>query len=509
MLRSFRLARLTIGARTSTPATSVRYKMFLSTSSYSAIIIGSGQGGGPLAIALAKAGRKTALIEESHVGGTCVNEGCTPTKTMVASARAAYLSKRGKDYGVQADGPVEVDMETVRKRKRDIVNSFRGGNENRIKNTEGLDLLVGKAKFTGTKEIEIAMKDSAEKKVITGDTIVINTGCRPDRPNISGIDQVPFLDSTSIMELNEVPDHLLVIGGGYVGLEFAQMFRRFGARVTIVQRSGQLLGREDPDIANAVKDILVEDGIEVLLNATPKSVSKTSNSQTSLDVYISDGSSITIIASHILSAAGRSPNTDHLSPSATGVTTFGQSPGYIKTNDQLETNVPGIYAIGDVKGGPAFTHVSYDDFRILRHNLLVENISRSSVNAGLRSIKGRHLVPYTVFIDPQLGRVGLSEIEARKEASSSGRKIKVAKMPMNYVARALETDEPRGLMKVVVDAESKQILGCGILGVEGGEIMSMIQIAMMGGVTYDRLEDAVFAHPCLAESLNNLWGFLE
>jgi pyruvate/2-oxoglutarate dehydrogenase complex dihydrolipoamide dehydrogenase (E3) component len=501
MLRSLtfpRFARILLAPRRPTHSASASRKM--ATSSYSAIVIGSGQGGGPLAIALAKAGRKTALIEGSHIGGTCVNEGCTPTKTMVASARVAYLSKRSKDYGVEVDGVPQVNMETVRKRKRDIVDSFRGGNENRIKNTEGLDLFMGKAKFTGMKVIEVTMEDSSEQKVMTGDTIIINTGCRPDRPKISGIDQVPVLDSTSIMELENVPDHLVVIGGGYVGLEFAQMFCRFGAKVTIVQRAGQLLPREDADIADAVKDILIQDGIELLLNATPKSVSKTPDSGISLEVSISDGSSVTITASHLLAAAGRSPKTDYLSPSAAGINTFGPSPGFIQTNDRIETNVAGVYAIGDVKGGPAFTHISYDDFRILRNNL----ITNPSPSTGALATKSR-LVPYTVFIDPQLGRIGLSEREARQ----AGRKIKVAKMPMAYVARALEMDESRGLMKAVVDAETKGILGCAILGVEGGEIMSMIQIAMMGGVTYEKLENAVFAHPCLSESLNNLWGFLE
>jgi pyruvate/2-oxoglutarate dehydrogenase complex dihydrolipoamide dehydrogenase (E3) component len=495
-----KLARLLLTAHEPLLSASASASRKMSTSSYSAIVIGSGQGGGPLAIALAKAGRKTALIEESHIGGTCVNEGCTPTKTMVASARVAYLSKRSKDYGVEVDGNPSVNMETVRRRKRDIVDSFRSGNQNRIESTKGLDLFMGKAKFVGMKELEIAIKDSSEKKVISGDTIVINTGCRPDHPKICGIDQVPVLDSTSIMELDIIPDHLVIIGGGYVGLEFAQMFRRFGAKVTIIQRAGQLLPREDADIADAAKQILIEDGIEVLLNSSAKSISKIPNSGMSMEIPISDGSSRTITASHILSAAGRKPNTDYLTPSTTGVITFGPKPGFIKTNDQLETNMAGIYAIGDVKGGPAFTHISYDDFRILRNNL----ITKPSPSADALSTK-RRLVPYTVFIDPQLGRIGLSESEARE----AGRRIKVAKMPMAYVARALEMNESRGVMKAIVDAETKEILGCAILGLEGGEIMSMIQIAMMGGLTYDRLENAVFAHPCLSEALNNLWGFLD
>jgi pyruvate/2-oxoglutarate dehydrogenase complex dihydrolipoamide dehydrogenase (E3) component len=409
---------------------------------------------------------------------------------MVASARVAYLVKRAADYGVHT-GQVSVDMSVVRKRKRDIVNSFRNGSERRIESTEGVDLLMGEAAFVGPKTLEVHL-NNGEVQQLTADTIFINTGERPAIPPLKGVESVPTLNSTSIMELDTVPEHLLVMGGGYVGLEFGQMFRRFGSQVTVVQRGAQLLGREDTDIAEAVADILREDGIEVLLQTAALQVTQDGNGKIQLTVRTPEGERV-LAGSHLLLAAGRVPNTDKLNLDATGIQT--DKRGYIPVNDKLETSVPGIYALGDVKGGPAFTHISYDDFRIIRTNLLEH---------GDASIKDR-ILPYTVFIDPQLGRVGLSETEARKQ----GRNIKVAKMPMNYVARALEVDESRGVMKVVVDADTQQILGAAILGLEGGEIMAMLEIAMMGKVPYPVLQEGVFAHPTLAESLNNLFGMLE
>lgn len=456
---------------------------------YDAIVIGAGQSGGPLSTALARAGYKTAIIEREHVGGTCINEGCTPTKTMVASARVAYLAQRAADYGVST-GPISVDINVVRKRKRDIVNSFRSGSENRIKQTEGVDLLMGEATFTAPKTLEVHM-NTGETRQLTADLIFINTGERPAIPRVEGIEHVPTLNSTTIMELDSVPEHLLILGGGYIGLEFGQMFRRFGSQVTIVQRGKQLLAREDTDIAEAVADILREDGLTILLETAALRAAQ-ENGQIQLTVRTPEGEQV-VYGSHLLLGAGRTPNTDKLNLEATGVQT--DKRGYIQVNDKLETNVPGIYGLGDVKGPPAFTHISYDDYRILRTNI---------IEHGNVSIANR-LVPYTVFIDPQLGRVGLSETEARQQ----GRNIKVAKMPMNYVARALEVDESRGLMKAIVDADTKQILGCAILGIEGGEIMSMLEIAMMGNVPYPVLQEGIFAHPTLAESLNNLFGMLE
>ena len=462
----------------------------MNTTHYDAIVIGAGQAGGPLSTALAQAGKKTAIIERIHVGGTCINEGCTPTKTMVASARVAYLTRRGANYGVHT-GPISIDMTVVRKRKRDIVDSFRNGSQRRIEGTEGVDLLMGEAHFTGPKTLEVRLADG-ETRQLTAETIFINAGARPSKPTLRGLDTVPILDSTSIMELDIVPEHLLVLGGGYVGLEFGQMFRRFGSQVTIIQRGPRLLAREDDDVADQVADILREDGLEILLETTPLHVEQVGDGKIQLTVKTPTGER-TLTGSHLLIAAGRTPNTDWLNLPVTGVITDKHS--FIQVDDRLETNIPGIYALGDIKGGPAFTHISYDDFRIIRTNLL-EN--------GNATIAER-LVPYTVFIDPQLGRVGLSEAEAR----AKGYHIKVAKMPMNYVARALEVDESRGFMKVIVDASTSQILGCAVLGIEGGEIMAMLQIAMMGKLPYTVLQNAVFAHPTLAEALNNLFGFLE
>ena len=457
---------------------------------YDSIVIGAGQGGVPLARTLAGAGRRTALIEREHVGGTCYNEGCTPTKTMVASAKVAYFDRRSADYGVK-DGPVTVDMVAVRQRKRDIVESFRSGGERRLRETEGLDLVWGEARFTGPRELAVRENGGGEVS-LTADYIFINVGARPGSVPVEGLESVPTLNSTSIMELDEVPEHLLVLGGGYVGVEFAQMFRRFGSEVTVVQRGKQLLSREDADVAEAVAEILREDGIEILLETQARRAGQSDDGRIELTVETPEGER-TLSGSHLLVAAGRPPNSDLLNLEAAGVET--DKRGFIRVNERLETNVPGVWALGDVKGGPAFTHISYDDFRIVRTNLL---------DGGDASIADRP-VPYTVFIDPQLGRAGLSEEEAREQ----GRNIHVAKMPMSHVARALEVDEPRGMMKAVVDADSHQILGCAVLGIEGGEVAAMIQIAMMGKVPYTVLKDAIFAHPTLAESLNNLFATIE
>jgi pyruvate/2-oxoglutarate dehydrogenase complex dihydrolipoamide dehydrogenase (E3) component len=456
---------------------------------YDAIVIGAGQAGVPLSQALAGAGMRTALVEREHVGGTCINEGCTPTKTMVASGRVAYLARRGADYGVRT-GPLSVELTKVRERKRAIVDSFRNGSQGRIEKTKNLELIFGEAEFTGARSLRVRKADGDEV-TLSGEKTFINAGCRPAVPKLEGLSGLPFLNSTSIMELEQVPEHLLVLGGGYIGLEFGQMFRRFGARVTIVQSGGQLLTQEDADVAQAVLGILQEDGIEVLLNSRAKSVSGGAGKLKL--TAASSGTSREIAGSHLLVAAGRVPNTDGLHVDAAGIATDAR--GFIQTNDKLETSVAGVYGLGDIKGGPAFTHISYDDFRIIRTNV---------IEKGSATIADR-LVPYTVFIDPQLGRVGMSETEARK----SGREIRVAKMPMNYVARALEMDESRGFMKAIVDAKSGQILGAAVLGVEGGEVMSQLQIAMLGKLPYTVLKDGVFAHPTLAESLNNLFGHFQ
>lgn len=461
----------------------------MDTQKFDAIIIGAGQGGVPLSRVLAESGMRTALIERSHVGGTCINEGCTPTKTMIASGRVAYLARRAADYGVQI-GPVSINLERVRQRKRDIVDSFRNGSQKRLEQTKNLELIFGEASFAGPKTVTVRRNDGAVSS-LSADRIFINAGTRPSKPKLAGLDTVPFLDNASIMELDKVPDHLLVLGGGYIGLEFGQLYRRFGARVTIVQSAPQLLTREDADVSEEILKILREDGVEVLLNAVASRVDK---AEKGIQLHVSQqGHETIVIGSHLLVATGRTPNSDSLNLSAAGIQM--DSHGFIQVNDRLETSAEGIYALGDIKGGPAFTHISYDDFRILRANLLEKKNATTT---------GRQ-VPYCVFIDPQLGRIGMTEAEARAQ----GRNIRIAKLPMTSVARALEVDETRGFMKAVVDAETVEILGAAILGIEGGEVMSVLETAIMGNLPYTALRDATYAHPTLAESLNNLFMMLD
>jgi pyruvate/2-oxoglutarate dehydrogenase complex dihydrolipoamide dehydrogenase (E3) component len=458
------------------------------TEKFDAVIIGSGQAGNPLAKDLALEGWKVAVIEKKFVGGSCINYGCTPSKTMYASAKTANFVKRSSEYGIHTSS-VKVNMKEVYKRKKEIVESFRRGTLKRLDSSENINLIKGKASFIDSNTIKIGLKNGT--KIINSDKIFINTGGGAVIPAINGLNKIPYLDSTSIMELKELPKHLLIIGGGYIGVEFGQMFKRFGSEVTIIQRSGQLLNREDPDIANEVKKILEEDGIKVYLNSD---VIKLEKLKSNISIYISNGKKGTIVSgSHVLIAAGHKPNTEELNLPAAGIKT--DEKGYIKVNDKLETNIEGIYALGDVKGGPAFTHISYDDYRIIRDNILLKKN---------KTIKGR-IVPYVVFIDPQLGRVGLNEIEAKKKRID----YSVAKMPMNYIARTIEAGETRGLMKIIINKKTDKILGCTILGTEGGELMSMIQIAMIGNLKYTILQEAVFTHPTLAESINNVFSHIE
>jgi pyruvate/2-oxoglutarate dehydrogenase complex dihydrolipoamide dehydrogenase (E3) component len=454
------------------------------TEKFDAIIIGSGQGGNPLAEVLTAAGKKTAMIERKHAGGTCINTGCTPTKTMVASARVAYLARRGCDYGVNV-GPVVIDMACVRERKRNVVLGFRQSREKRLAKANA-EFIHGEASFTGPGKISVALHDGGKRQLIASQ-IFINTGTQSAMPAIEGIDTVPHLDNESVMELDRAPEHLLIVGGGYIGIEFSQMFRRFGSKVTVIQSGSQLLREEDPDVVAEVTKILREDGIEVLLNArTQKAVQ--ANGVITLNVMV-EGKAQTVEGTDLLLATGRIPNTRALNLAAAAIET--DEHGFILANDRLETTAPGVWVIGDVKGGPQFTHISYDDYRILKANLF---------DGGNRTVRDR-MVPYTVFMDPQLGRVGMSETEAKK----SGKKIRIARMPMTSVARAIEMDETRGLMKAIVDADTEEILGATVLGIEGGEVMTVIQMAMMGHLKYTVLQSAVIAHPTLSESLNNLF----
>lgn len=438
---------------------------------------------------LADAGWKTAILERDRVGGTCVVRGCTPTKTMVASARVAYLSRRSGDYGVET-GPVSVDMEAVRDRKREMVDRWVSGSREGLEGRENLELVFGEARFRGPREVEVDLRDGGPRR-LAAERIFVNVGARPRVPSIEDLEEVDFLDSTSVMELGEVPRHLIVLGGGFIGLEFGQMFRRFGAGVTVIDRGERLVGREDADVSEAIGEIFEEDGIEVVLGAEARKVEARGDE---IEIVVESGNGERAVSgSHLLVAVGRASNADSLDLDAAGITT--DERGWIPVNERLETGVEGIWAMGDVTGAAPFTHTAYDDYRVIKANLL---------EGGDRTTKDR-ILPYTVFIDPQLGRVGTTEREARER----GGNVRVAKLPMSRVARAIEVGETRGFMKAVVDADSERILGAAVLGIEGGEVVSVLQTAMMGDLPYTALRDAVIAHPTLAESLNNLFMTLE
>jgi pyruvate/2-oxoglutarate dehydrogenase complex dihydrolipoamide dehydrogenase (E3) component len=456
---------------------------------FDAIIIGTGQAGKPLALALGDNGLKTAIIESKYVGGTCINYGCTPTKTMIASARAAYISRNAGRYGVKT-GNVKVNISEVVQRKNEIVKSFRDSGRKRLQKHEKIDLIFGEASFKSEYVINVKLKKGGTR-TLTSERIFINTGASPFIPHIEGLDKSGYLNSTTIMDIEEIPRHLVILGGGYIGLEFGQMFRRFGSKVTIIQKNSRLAPREDPDISEEIRKIFEEEGINVLLKADTKSIVKNKKGKLILNVKSASGIQ-EMEGTRLLVAAGLVPNTPKLNLDSAGIKTDLQ--GYVIVNDKLETNIEGIYSMGDVKGGPAFTHISYDDYRIIKGNLL-ENKNMS--------IKNR-LVPYTIFIDPQLGRIGLTESEAKEK----GLKFKTAKLSMQHVARAIETGETEGFMKAIIDSDTGQILGCAILGSEGGEVMSMIEIAMSAKVPYTVLRDGVFAHPLYAESLNSLFRVL-
>jgi len=473
------------------------------TAHYNALILGSGQAGTPLALHLRSLNQTVCLVERSHIAGCCVNEGCTPTKTMVASGRAAYLARRAADYGVGiGNSEVKVDMQKVRQRKRDIVDSFRGGSERKLANS-GADVIMGSAKFTGEREIEVTSEKGSSAQKITADKVYINVGCRPMRPAVSGldsVDQVRVLDSTSIQELGEVPEHLVVVGGGPIGLEIGQLFRRFGAKVTIVQRGPKLLGKKaDPEIAKCLQQILEDEDIHILLNTQVSEVARSDDTKLPINMTLNttEAPNTQIHASHILLATGRIPNLDTLNLAAANITTT--SNGYIQVSPTLETNVEGVYALGDVKGGPAFTHVSYDDFRIVRDNLFPASFQAPS---KLHTTTSRApFISSVTYTDPQFAHIGppLLSLPPSKTFISYS-------MPATWIARGLETDETRGMLKAVIDPETNQIVSFSAIAVEGGEVMSVVQMAMLGKLTWMDLRDGVFAHPGWSESLNNLWG---
>ncbi|KAJ4346599.1 uncharacterized protein N0V89_010530 [Didymosphaeria variabile] len=452
---------------------------------YDALILGSGQAGTPLASHLRSLNLSVCLVERAHIGGCCVNEGCTPTKTMVASGRMAYLVRRATEYGVH-DGEgtprITVAMQEVRERKKDIVDSFRGGGEKRL---EAAGVVVEAGRRGSWGEERGGLRWGRGKKVVTAERVFVNVGCRPARPEVPGLDDIPLervLDSTSIQELGEVPGHLVVVGGGYIGLEFAQLFRRLGADVSIIHRGPGLLSRnDDPELVQCMQRILEEDGIDIIFSATSTTFSNSpsSSAEEAHDLPIrvttlSAGEKKDFHASHILLATGRVPNTSTLNLSSAGISTT--SSGYIPTSPSLQTNIPGIYAMGDVKGGPAFTHVSYDDFRILKAHLAGETARTTEDRTGL--------VPSVVYTDPQFAHIGPKWGELPK-----GRGL------VSY-----------SMLKAVIDPSTNKIISFSAIAVEAGEIMAVVQMAMVGGLTWMAVRDAVFAHPSWAECLNNLWG---
>jgi pyruvate/2-oxoglutarate dehydrogenase complex dihydrolipoamide dehydrogenase (E3) component len=446
---------------------------------YDAIVIGSGQAGNPLSYALAERGWTVALIEKSHLGGTCINTGCTPTKTMIASAQVAHYARDAARWGVRT-GRVEVDLSVVVDRKNAVVQRFRGNQERNVIKHPSVHLYRSRAHFRSPHEVEV------DNDVLESERIFIDTGTRPYPPDLSGLDTVGYLTNESLIELRELPQHLLILGGGYIGLEFGQMFRRFGSPVTIVHKGSQLLSREDEDIAKELQKALEAEGIEFRMNSNSVQVEK-SEGQIALTLEAAGHREI-ITGSHLLVATGRRPNTDDLGLDNAGVELDERD--YIKVNSRLETNVAGIWALGDVKGGPAFTHISYNDYQVVFGNLIEQK---------KLSVANRY-VPYSLFTDPQLGRVGMTE----KEARASGQKLKMGSYAMSRVARAIERDETAGLMKVIVNAETDRIIGAAILGIEGGEIVQILGAMMLAGAPYTVLKGAVFIHPTLAEGFFGL-----
>ena len=446
---------------------------------YDAVIIGSGQAGNPLSQKLADLGWTVALVEKGELGGTCINTGCTPTKTMVASAQVAHYARHADRWGVRARD-VSVDLAKVIARKNDIVREWRAGVQRKIQDRKNLHLYRAEARFLGPRRLRVGDSE------LESERIFINTGTRPSIPPLEGLDQVNYLTNASIMELRELPTHLLALGGGYIGLEFGQMFRRFGSEVTVVHNSGQILPREDADVAQELQKALESEGVQFVLDARATAVTKQDNHI--LLTVEAGGKSRTIRGSHLLVATGRKPNTEDLDLPKAGVEV--DRHWFIRVNDRLETNVPGIWALGDVKGGPAFTHISYNDHQVVYGNL---------VEGKSLSIKDR-LVPYAVFTDPQLGRVGLTE----KETRATGRRLKVGKIPTAWVARAIERGETAGLMKVVVDAATDQILGAAILSADGGELVQILEFVMRAGAAYTLLKGAIYIHPTMAEGFFNL-----
>jgi len=452
---------------------------------YDAMVIGTGQSGPSLAARLVKEGLRTAIIERKLFGGTCVNVGCIPTKTLVASARAAYMARRGGDFGVIIDGAISVDMQRVKARMDAIVRQSSEGVTNWLKNMPNLDVFEGHGRFESPTTVRVN-DDLLEAK-----KIFINVGGRAMVPHMPGLDEVDYLTNSSMMAVDFLPEHLIVVGGSYIGLEFGQMYRRFGSQVTIIQRGDRLIPRDDDDVSTTVKEILENEGIEVRLNAQCTSVEKR-REMVAVDLDC-DGGSNQVIGSHLLLAVGRQPNTDDLGLDNAGIET--DSRGFITVDDQLRTSVPDIWATGDVNGRGAFTHTSYNDYEIVAANLF---------DHDSRKVSDR-ITAYGLYIDPPLGRVGMTEREVRQ----SGRKALIGKMMMTRVGRARERGETQGFMKILIDAETKEILGAAILGIGGDEIIHSILDCMYAGAPYTVIQRAVHIHPTVSELIPTMLASLE
>jgi pyruvate/2-oxoglutarate dehydrogenase complex dihydrolipoamide dehydrogenase (E3) component len=449
---------------------------------YDAVIIGSGQAGTPFASALAEIGWKVAFVEQANLGGTCVNVGCTPTKTMVQRASVAHYARDAARWGVQASD-VRVDLPKVVAQKNEVVLSFRNGNEKRVAEHPNIRLYRGHARFTAPHKIVVGTDE------MESDKIFINTGARPRIPAIAGLAGSGYLTSDTIMGLTAVPEHLIVLGGSYIGLEFGQLFRRFGSEVTVIQQVGQIVPREDPEVAAELQRSLEAEGIKFLLDAGTTRVQRTAEkggNSITLDIEKA-GKIVQISGSNLLIAIGRRPNTDDLGLDLAGIET--NASGFIPVNGKLETNVPGVWALGDVKGGPAFTHISYNDYQIVYANLI----------EGKNLSIDHRIVPYCLFTSPELGAVGLTE----KEARAKGYKLKIGTVPMSRVSRAIERDEIAGLMKLIVDASNDRILGATILSVDGGETVHILYVLMLADQPYTLLKGAgaIYIHPTFAEGL--------
>ncbi|MGH6919393.1 MAG: FAD-containing oxidoreductase [Geminicoccaceae bacterium] len=444
---------------------------------FDAIVIGTGQSGPSLAHRLARAGRRVAIAERKRFGGTCVNNGCIPTKSLIASARAAHVARRAADFGVVIDGPIRVDMKAVKARKDAIVKVSNEGVEEGLREAEGITVFGDHARFVGPREVAVGAD------VLSAEQIFINVGGRAGIPPVPGLERVPWLDNSSMMAVDFLPSHLVILGGSYIGLEFGQMYRRFGSEVTIIQRNERLIPREDPDVSQAIREILEEEDIGILTDADAARVDKRGSN---VAVTVSVGGGTTeVVGSHLLVATGRRPNTDDLGLDKAGVETDAR--GNIKVDGQLRTYVPGIFAMGDCNGRGAFTHTSYNDFEIIAANLL---------DGEERRIEDR-ILTYALFIDPPLGRAGMTETDVRRE----GIKALIARMPMEDVGRAYERSETKGFMKIIVDAESKQLLGAALLGIEGDEVVQGLLDMMYAKAPYTVIQRAMHIHPTVYEMI--------